>query len=227
MRRVILLISALAIVSSLIGIRTYAAFQSCAGNACGSVQVTFVAPCYNVRNSGSRRVKVEFHPLGIASSMSRVLEPGENWQPIQPFTTQCMGGFVEPYNANFESNASVSREEMEFGPAILPKDRKKSLNATLHWNTAPTHQMGLMNGMLATKRNYEELKKQDRCPGEFTVCVATINDPEHQNLMVVHRATEAQDALRRAKQCRSEVTQATCYSSSVFVCAPYITCDAP
>lgn len=228
MRRVVFLMSALAMISGLIGIRTDAALQSCAGNACGSVQVNFVSPCYNVRNTGSQPVRVEFRPLGgIASSISRVLGPGENWQPIQPFTTQCMGGFVEPYNANFAANATVRKDEMTFGPAIHPQDSKKPLDATILWNTTPTQQIGLGNEVLATKRNYEGLKKQDGCPGEFTVCVAAINEPEYQNMMVVHRANEAQDALRRAKQCRSDVTQVTCYSSSVFACAPYITCDAP
>jgi len=227
MMRAVLLMSALTMISGLIGTGRHATFAACAGNACGSVQLTFTSPCYNVRNTGSQPVKVEFRPLGIASSLSKVLGPGENWQPIQPFTTQCMGGFIEPFNANFAANAPAGEEEMTFGLATLPKESRKPLNATILWNTAPTQQMGLGNGVIATKRNYEGLKKQGSCPGEFTVCVAAINDPEHQNLMVVHRATEIQDAKRRANQCRSDVTQVTCYSSSVFVCAPYITCDAP
>lgn len=152
MRRVVLLMSALAMISGLIGIRTHAAFQVCAGNACSSVQVTFVSPCYNVRNTGSKPIKVEFHPLGPASSMSRVLGPGENWQPIQPFTTQCMGGFIEPYIANF-----AGQDEITFGPAILPNDSKKPLNATILWNTAPTQQMGPGIGVLAIRRNHEGL----------------------------------------------------------------------
>lgn len=220
MKTSVLLISAVAITS----IKAYA---DCAGNACGSIQVTFNAGCYQVSNTGSQNTKVEFRPVGgIAISMSRVLGPGANWTPMLPFDG-CMNGYIEPYTANSAANAKRGTQEMSFSPAIRPKDITKPLNATTMCNTQPKQQVGLGKTVVATKRNDAKLEKQDGCAGEFTSCVATINDPANQNMMVVRGATEAQDALRRAKQCRTDVTQVTCYPSAVLACAPYIACTAP
>jgi hypothetical protein len=220
MKSAVLLITAVAITSG-------SAHAECAGNACSSVQVVFSGGCYQVSNTGSQNVKVEFTPWGgIASSMSRVIGPGATWTPMLPFDG-CMQGYIEPYKANSAANAKRGSQEMSFGPAILPKDITKPVSATTVWNTRPTQQVGLGKTVVGTKRNDAKLDKQDGCAGEWCSCVATINDPANQNIMVVRGATEAQDALRRAKQCRSDVTQVTCYSSAVLACAPYIACTAP
>ncbi len=69
-------------------------------------------------------------------------------------------------------------------------------------------------------------RREDGCAGEWTRAVATINDPEHNNTMVIRRAANVQDAVRRAHQCRSDVGTVTFFDEGArLACAPYIACD--
>jgi len=69
-------------------------------------------------------------------------------------------------------------------------------------------------------------RRVDGCAGEWTRAVATINDPEHNNTMVIRRAASSQDAVRRARQCRSDVGTVTYFDEGArLACAPYIACD--
>jgi hypothetical protein len=45
-------------------------------------------------------------------------------------------------------------------------------------------------------------------------------------MMIVPNATSPEDALRRAKECRTDVSSCTFYPSPVLACAPYIVCNA-
>jgi|SRR5580765_2450172 len=84
-------------------IRQTTAAPECAGNACGSVSVTWTGSCYNIRNNGPRAARVSLKPFGgIASLVSRAVAPGDVWTPMMPFTTSCLGGYEAPYQANFE-----------------------------------------------------------------------------------------------------------------------------
>jgi hypothetical protein len=80
------------------------AVTECAGNACESVSVRWTGSCYNVRNNGSRNVKVGFKPYSsIVSLVSRVLHPGDGWEVrIELGGSACLGSYEPPYQANFE-----------------------------------------------------------------------------------------------------------------------------
>ncbi len=95
-----------AIVSTALVSRVQARAADCAGNACGSISMKWTGACYEATNTGSRNVKVEVRPVGgIASSISKVLKPGDKWTPILVYTRACLKGYVAPYQANFEATA--------------------------------------------------------------------------------------------------------------------------
>ncbi len=63
------------------------------------------------------------------------------------------------------------------------------------------------------------------CAGEWTRAVATINDPTHNNTMVIRNAFSLDDAVRRAGQCRGDATNVTYFNEGArLACAPYIAC---
>lgn len=65
------------------------------------------------------------------------------------------------------------------------------------------------------------------CAGEYTRCVAVINDPQHNNQMTVRNGgTSAPSCDALARRCRSDVGTTYFYSSPVLICAPYVACDA-
>jgi hypothetical protein len=65
------------------------------------------------------------------------------------------------------------------------------------------------------------------CAGEWTRAVASINDPAHQNTMVIRSAANLQDAVRRAHVCRSDVGNVSYFEEGArLACAPYIACSA-
>jgi hypothetical protein len=74
--------------------------QQCDGNACGDVKVNYDGSCYHAVNSGSKKVRVEFNPLGVTSSVSKVLAPGEDWRP-QVYGGACLSAFQGAYHANY------------------------------------------------------------------------------------------------------------------------------
>jgi len=154
----------------------------------------------------------------------------------------CAQGFVDNIHANFAVNAHANgtrdakqtsqKVQLEFIPPTRPTDATKPVQGTILWNLEAKWQDGNGTGVVATKRNgdgikKEDLQKKDDCAGEFTSCVATINDPANQNMMVIRGATDPNDAKRRALECRSDVSTVTCYSSAVLACAPYIACTEP
>ena len=63
------------------------------------------------------------------------------------------------------------------------------------------------------------------CAGEWTRAVAVINDPAHQNTLVIRNAINLQDAVSRARGCRSDVGTVTYFGEGArLACAPYIAC---
>jgi hypothetical protein len=62
------------------------------------------------------------------------------------------------------------------------------------------------------------------CAGEWTRGTANLPVPPYQ--MCVVGATDAKDAMRRAKKCRNDVTTAHYWTPAVLICAPYIRCVA-
>src|SRR5437899_642312 len=64
------------------------------------------------------------------------------------------------------------------------------------------------------------------CAGQWTRAVCVINDPANNNQMVVPYATNAQDALRRGKLCRSDVSSCSYFEEGArLACAPYVLCN--
>jgi hypothetical protein len=79
----------------------------------------------------------------------------------------------------------------------------------------------------ATAKTAEAAAPVTDCAGEWTRAVASINDPAHNNTMVIRNATSAQDARRRALKCRSDVGYVNYFEEGVrLACAPYIACSA-
>lgn len=122
MKRAVFLLSSVAI-TGLLG--TNASALKCEGNACADIKVNFDGHCYHAVNSGSKKAKVDFTPYGgIATSVSKVVGPGEDWKP-QVYGGACLSGFVDPYHANYavNANASTSSGEMNLFSALRPKKR--------------------------------------------------------------------------------------------------------
>jgi len=204
----------------------------CSGNACGSIQMTFDG-CYHFTNTGGQKVSIGLQPYGgISPWMSTVLGPGQKWDPAY-YGDGCLTGFQGNFQANFAPNAEPGKEDEKLSSkGVRAKDTSKPPNTTTIWNARPKQQAGVGKNATTIKRNGEGLKKDDLqkmdgCAGQYTSCAATINDPANQNLMIIPAASEVQDAMRRAKECRSDVSTVTCYSSAVLACAPYILCSAP
>ena len=65
------------------------------------------------------------------------------------------------------------------------------------------------------------------CAGEWTRAVAAINDPGHNNTMVIRNAANLSDAVNRAHKCRADVGNVSFFEEGArLACAPYIACDA-
>ncbi len=62
------------------------------------------------------------------------------------------------------------------------------------------------------------------CAGEWTQAIAYINDPQHQNMLVIRNVTSYEQAVDHARRCRPDAGAVTFYSNPVVACAPYIAC---
>lgn len=64
-----------------------------------------------------------------------------------------------------------------------------------------------------------------QCAGEWTRCIAYINNPQHQNMLVIPSATSLADGVNKAARCGGDPTRVTYWSNPVLACAPYIRCN--
>jgi hypothetical protein len=73
------------------------ATESCRGNACGDVSVSWTGSGYEIANHGSKRVRVRIRFMwgyGCLDWTSYVLDPGES-------DYSSNGGYCEPYEAHY------------------------------------------------------------------------------------------------------------------------------
>ena len=70
----------------------------------------------------------------------------------------------------------------------------------------------------------EQDAKITQCAGEWTQAVAYIDDPQHQNMLVIRNVTSLEQAVDHARRCRADARNVTFYSNPVVACAPYIAC---
>ena len=126
------------------------------------------------------------------------------------------------------ATSSVPADEKMPPEKIVPRDRSKLGKSVTKWEATPKREQQSTSNEKTSKVTAKSpgLKKRDECAGEWTRAVASINDPEYQNMLVIRNASNLADAIRRAHNCRTDVQDVTYFEEGArLACAPYMACD--
>ena len=74
-------------------------------------------------------------------------------------------------------------------------------------------------------KDTKDLVHEADCAGEWTRAIAYIYAPAYQNMLVIPRAANLNDAMNKAQRCGGDPRTVVLYSNPVIACAPYIRCN--